>query len=193
MITKKFLTTKEDIVSYYKTALMKNNTSPIIFIIVLLITVSISKVMNMDSEIKILIIIIMPIIAIVAIISSPYSIAKKLFKQNVFFQHDIFIELSEDGMKQDVYNSNSFLKWTDAYKYFESKKIFAVFISEQQAYIIPKRIFTENEIATVSRILRNNITPPKNSRKKKLLIGIGIYIVLFAVITIAMMFLTQRA
>ena len=192
MITKKFLTTKDDIASYYKTIFVKNSVAPSLFIIMLFVVVGIFKLMNVSGELKMFAIFIVPIVTIATIVITPYSIAKKMLAQNVFLKHDIFVELSEDGMKQEIYNSNSFLKWTDAYNYFESKKIFAIFISEQQAYIVPKRIFARDEIENISKILKDSIILPKNNKKKKILIGIGIYVVLFIVITIAMMFLTQR-
>ena len=189
MIKKKYLTTKGDIVNHYRAALIKRNVIPIIFILILLITVAAVKVMDMNGGSKIFMFILIPIVAIFTIIHTPYSLAKKILKQNVFFQHDISIEISSEGLRQEAYNSNMFLKWSEAHNYFESKKNFAILISEQQACIIPKRIFTFDEITTISKILKGNITPPKNSQNKKILIGIAIYIMLFLVILLALIFL----
>jgi hypothetical protein len=163
IIKKTFLTTKDDLVSYHKAIIYKNQV-PLICLIIIVISI-LSIVLNVGS-------IALGGFAVVGIITillaiSPYANAKKTLKQNVFFQHDISVELSKEGMKQDTYNSNVFLKWEDAYNYFESKKNFVIFISEQTSYVIPKRIFSEEEIKEVSQLLKDNIIPPKKKRLYK--------------------------
>ena len=162
-IKKTFLTTKDDLVSFYKAMIYKKQV-PMLCLIIIIISI-LAIVLNIGSIALGGFGVVGMIIILLAI--SPYTNAKKLLKQNVFFQHDISVELSEEGMKQDTYNSNVFLKWEDAYNYFESKKNFAVFISEQTAYVIPKRIFSEEEIKQISQLLKDNIIPPKKKRLHK--------------------------
>ena len=190
MIKKNYIITKDDLVAYYRVAVVKGNTIPCIFIIVLSISHLISKVTDTSVGVNIFIVILMLLAATYALIKSPYAIAEKVLKQTVAFQHDIFVEFSEQGFKQEVYNSNSFLKWSDAFKYFESKKTFAIFLTEQQVYIIPKRFFTTDEIAAISKLLKDNVIS-KDDSNKKLLMKIAPYLILFVVLMIIIFLLLE--
>ena len=165
MIKKTFLTTKDDLVSFHK-ALNYKYRVPLVCVFTIIISI-LTAALKWDVSTFLLGLGFVVVWAILLAVT-PYIIAKKALKQNVGFQHNMSFEISDEGMKQETYNSNVFLKWGDAYNYFENKKTFAIFIQQQAAFVIPKRIFSEEEIKEVSQLLKDKIIPPKkkNNRKK---------------------------
>ena len=165
VIKKTFLTTKDDLVLFYKAVNYKYRV-PVICLFIIIISI-LTMALKWDVSIFLLSLgMSLVIVAGVIILAfSPYTNAKKTLEQNVLFQHDISIELSNEGMKRDSYNFNIFLKWEDVYCYFESKKTFAIFISQEMGYVIPKRIFSEEEVKEVSQLLKDKIIPPQKKKK----------------------------
>ncbi|AZN39360.1 YcxB family protein [Paenibacillus albus] len=62
----------------------------------------------------------------------------RVYKSNKIIQKDQTIELSERGLHLTSVNSTSWIEWTDVYKAVESKSQYLIYISKNQAVVVPK-------------------------------------------------------
>ena len=161
-ITKTFLTTRDDIIKFYFGNRRFNLGIPYMLLAAMIVITGIAQTFAAPDYGTILFIVVGATVLSVFTIS-PYVMSKKIITQNVFFQHDITVDISPEGIRQDAYNSTAFFKWDEAFDFFENKHTIAVFISQYQAYILPKRVFAEEELTAVSQLLRGSIV----SKRKK--------------------------
>ncbi|MCD7971435.1 MAG: YcxB family protein [Candidatus Azobacteroides sp.] len=86
-----------------------------------------------------------------------YYVAGRVKKETVVFQHPLTYIFTETDLQISGYKTNTTSDWSDFYNYMEDKNAFYLFISSVQAYIIPKRYFSNEEIKNVRNLLEKNV------------------------------------
>lgn len=128
-----------------------------------------------------------PIYFIIILPISFKRASRNTLNTNKLLQKTQTYVVNEEGVSITSETGNAFIKWTDFYKTLESKESFLIFISKQQAYIIPKRSLENNqeEILFLKKCL-SNVPIPKDEKggffRKTLRYGLILYILLFVVI-----------
>jgi len=166
-IEKVFLTTKDDLVGFYRGWYRFNHGVLYTLIFAALTIVGAIRFFT-DAGSENLLLAFIGIAGIAFFAWSPYNMSKKMITQNAFFKKDITIHVSPEGLKQETCSSNVFLKWEEAFDFFESKNTIAIYISQAQAYVLPKRVFTADETAEISSIIRSSIIPKSKKWRKTL-------------------------
>lgn len=161
MIKKNFKFIKSDLVAYYKNNVIWQFLLPIVTAAALLgVFVLVSDVMLFGFryyQINYLI----PVAAFAVAFASPHLTAKNVLSQNVFFKNEIEYIFEDNKIICNSYNSTSTIMFSDLYRFYESKKIFALFLSQNEAFIIPKRILSKDEITGISKVLHSNVKKRK--------------------------------
>lgn len=82
------------------------------------------------------------------------SAARKAMESNRLLRNTQYYTFDSVGIEVSSVSGNAFIRWSDLYKTYEDKKMFALYISMQEAYVIPKRCFTNsNDIEELSRLI----------------------------------------
>ncbi|ADU32150.1 YcxB family protein [Evansella cellulosilytica] len=86
------------------------------------------------------------------------------FKTAKFIKREITYDISDEGITQLTNRSNVTVEWSDILKAHEHPAMFRLYISKNQAHVIPKRFFTsEEDIGVLRTLLKNNL--PQEKRK----------------------------
>jgi len=114
--------------------------------------------------------------------------AKKSLKTNKMLMATHTYTLTEDEISSFSENNSMNIKWNDLYDFRESKNHFLFYISNNQAFLIPKRFLNNNEQNLL--LIRNcvkNISKPKKSFnlfKITMAVSMGIVVLLFIIMII---------
>jgi hypothetical protein len=170
-IKKTFQYTQKDLQAFYNVLIYKRTILPLCSIIPLVLIVGflIAPIFHENSSAAHYVslgIVFSIVITSIMLVFSPKESAKKTLEQNIFFKHEVSVEFSAEGFKDDCHGASAFIKWEDVYNYFEDKKTFAVFVSEENGYIIPKRLFSETETVEISALLKERIVTPKMRKQQ---------------------------
>jgi hypothetical protein len=79
------------------------------------------------------------------------------FSGNNLAQLDNNYTFTDDCFIEETIQNRTIVKWTDVKKVVENKKLIAVYISYNLAYLFPKNQLSANEIATIRLILAKSL------------------------------------
>ncbi len=86
---------------------------------------------------------------------------RRLFETNKVMQQTQSFHIGAEGVEIITKVGNEFFGWSDFYKTLETDNSFLFFISDQQAYIAPKRSFEESQFEQVRNYMKNSPVAPK--------------------------------
>ena len=89
----------------------------------------------------------------------------KNFTSNKLLQDALNYTINNEYFEVNSTNTNSKLTWDKIYKVAESKKIFAVYISKAQAFLLPKHYLNTDEYNTIKNIIKNALPEKQLSIK----------------------------
>jgi hypothetical protein len=95
------------------------------------------------------------------------AVGRKYYRTNKRLQREFTYIFSEEKIMIVNDENSSRVDWDDLYAAKESKKIIALYISTLQAYILPKRFFTEEEEKEVKGFIRKKMEPKKFRLKQQ--------------------------
>lgn len=173
--------TEKDIYNYQKVFLLSKISIfdlVAVYIIILLYSVG-SVVKNASNGINVLFPAILLIIPIVLVIMMPFALkkgAKNALATNKILQKPQRYEISPEGFSVSSDSGLSFIKWDELYKASELKESMVLFISEQQAHVIPKRCLSEcaAQLEILREYMKNAPVPKKQKRSLFLRKGTGV-------------------
>ncbi|WP_027400359.1 YcxB family protein [Anaerovorax odorimutans] len=87
-------------------------------------------------------------------------------KVSFHIKRQYIIDENKIQIKGGKENRNSEYKWDLFYKGYETKKYFLLYVNIQQAFILPKKAMTEEEIIMTEKILKENMGRNFNKRCK---------------------------
>lgn len=135
-----------------------------VFIILMLLlgfTISIKQVAY-----YLFIIVILPTLTISGIISSIKKLSKKQYESSKTMQVPTTIVINNQKVNETSSFGSMMYEWNDLYQAVESKNSIYIYFSKIQAFVIPKRLLTPQEEATLRQLINENIDPKKNKLKK---------------------------
>lgn len=107
------------------------------------------------------------------------------FKDNKLVKQTQRYIMSEEAVLVESDTGYSNIKWEDLYKAEEAKENFLLYLSKQQAYVIPKRYFEgqPQQLALMQNLLSKAPKPKQDKKSGQILLwGFLIYLVIFIVI-----------
>lgn len=134
-----------------------------------------------------------PILIVCLIIIGFKSSSKKSLSTNKLLQKTQSYIINQDGVKMISESSEGFIQWNEFYKAMETKESFMLFISHQQAYLIPKRFMNNDSEQEnfVRACIRNVPAQEKKRKSNKILKMVLGYIALFVIILIIIVLFNQ--
>ncbi len=157
MIQKRFTVIKKDLVQYGYLALQAKYTLTLLFgVSVFMVAVLVDSV-GENSFASSDIIFLLPVVLFFVFLFMPYILAKKTITQNTFFKDEFEISVDEEEFRISTTKTHSAMPLKDAHGYREDKRVIALYIMQNQAFLIPKRIFTNEELKEISELLRKNV------------------------------------
>lgn len=193
--------TPEDLYIFQKSYMKKSVNLSIIIVAAIIAVVIMLIILTSDTDLteklmRLALLFIIPSVIILLIFSTLKKASQNAFKENKLINQTQHFTISDEYIEVESGSGNAKIKWTDLYKAEELKECFLLFLSKQQAYVISKRYFEENE--TEMKLMRSFISHapvPKETKNyaKILLIGsivsISIFILIFVFTTLVMLFL----
>lgn len=138
------------------------NFKTIVFLILFLLVIASSKVQTSSIEHSALFFGILVACLIYGSFFGLKILAKRNYRTNKLLQSEFEYLLSNNGMNITTEDGQAFLPWNKVYKVRISKDFFAMYISNSQAYLIPKRCFSNaNDIESLKDILQSNLPKDK--------------------------------
>lgn len=103
---------------------------------------------------------------------------KKSFETNKVLQQTQNIRIGAEGVEIITKASNETYRWSDFYKTVETENSFLFFISDRQAFILPKRSFEESQFEQVRNYMKDSPDTPKQRAPwiQQLLLWICVFI-----------------
>lgn len=87
---------------------------------------------------------------------------KRLLKSNKLYKYEQTYRFDAEGIFNKSEVGEAQIKWNDLYKVAETKKVFLLYISRYQAFIIPKKEIKEDkEIQYLKDLLRKSVSKAK--------------------------------
>lgn len=126
-------------------------------------------------------------IILIVLLSTPLAFhlsAKKSLKTNKMLMATHTYTLNEESISSVSETSSMNSKWSDMYDFRESRNHFLFYISNNQAFLIPKRLFNNNEELSFVRKCTEKIQKPQKSFnlfKVTMMVSMGIVILLFII------------
>ena len=74
-----------------------------------------------------------------------YYRAKKVWDSSSLISETRHYSFDEEGLSSESQTSSSKIEWDKIYKVTETKKLLLIYISNMQAFIIPKRLLDKNQ------------------------------------------------
>ena len=102
----------------------------------------------------------------------PYYSVNKSLKHNILFKSDMTIVVSEESFIQQTEQSRAEIKWEDFYNCEITRRSYFLYLTSQQAAVIPKRIFKDEENIAITEIIK------KRCRKRSGALRIAIAVVI---------------
>ncbi len=96
----------------------------------------------------------------------PYYRARRTIATHRLLQQNVRLKISDEGIQIQSESGNSVLKWNEIYKIGEAKYFFAIYLSNRQAVILPKRVLN-NDLAKID-LLKDMISTNMDSQRVKL-------------------------
>ena len=90
---------------------------------------------------------------------------KKIFNNDEFIKEEHCFEISKEAINVKSSSSNSIINWEKINKVIEFKKLFAIFIAPNRAFIIPKYII-KNDLNIIRKIFNESLDKKKLKIKK---------------------------
>ena len=188
--------TADDVYNYQKAVLFKR-FSPLSLVIVIgfVLMVSIMNlVRGLQSNNLPIGTAVFVLIAVTFIVMFPKQLRKSskvALETNKLLQKTQCYRIGNEGVEVSSETGKSFIRWNEFYKAIETKYGFALFLSKNQAYIIPKRFLSEEseKIELLRSYLKNAPTPKEEKKvfgifKRGLNIGCLMYVLLFITILV---------
>ena len=85
----------------------------------------------------------------------------KNFTTNKLLQDELNYTINNEYFEVHSINTNSKLTWDKIYKVAESSHLFAIYISKNQAFLLPKHYLDNNQYETLKNIIKKAL--PKKS------------------------------
>lgn len=134
--------------------------------IIILGSLFLTTTSNMNNSVVIAVLAI-SIALIIFLVFYIYFSSKRYLESDKIVQKENHIVISDDGASITAESYSFKIKWDNVYRINELKYSFAIFVSEQHAYIIPKRCFKlDKHIKLFKSILMENIDYKKLKIKK---------------------------
>ena len=86
---------------------------------------------------------------------------KKQLDSNRIMQAPNDIVMDDEGVRTSSEFGSANLPWPNIFKAAEGKKAYYVYIAKGQAFIIPKRLITADEEATLQTLVKRHLPPEK--------------------------------
>ena len=157
---KRFVTTIEDLTSYSIFNIKK-------FLIPILLLCSAALIiLNLDDMsgwwiTLITMIITIGLFALLFVVILKRNL-KKQYNSNKLMQAENDVIMDEAGLHISAEHGNTNIVWNNVSKAAESKNGFYVYIANMQAFIIPKRLLSAEEEATIRSLIQTHLPPEKN-------------------------------
>ena len=90
---------------------------------------------------------------------------KKIFNNDEFLKEEHCFTISNEAININSSSSHSIINWEKINKIIEFKKLFAIFIAPNKAFIIPKYIIKDN-LNIIRKIFNENLDKKKLKIKK---------------------------
>ena len=143
-----------------------------------------------------MLLILLPLIFLITVPLALKKVAIRNFNTSKLLHKTQKYQIGNEGIEISSESGQAFIKWNELYMATETKDGFRFFISEQLAYIVPKRCFDQDEeIVKLLRSYIKNAPIPKGDKKKRFSmknIGIGclvVYILLFLAVLVVFYFI----
>ncbi|MGM0940799.1 MAG: YcxB family protein [Bacillota bacterium] len=83
---------------------------------------------------------------------------RKEYQSNTLIRHDVSYLISEQRIHQKRGSSNTYFEWGDIFKAYEHKKMFRLYVSRNNAILLPKRFFKTNKgIKLFKKMVHKNL------------------------------------
>lgn len=195
------LLAEQDVLNYQKAAAKKAPVAIVAAFGLILLVIGAYRIITGEAFVRIdqdqflLIPTILQIVLGAFFLSIPFTMKRaflKSYKTNKLLQKTQSYELNQEGIHITSEFTNSSIKWSDLYKAMNTKMNFLLYLSKQQAYVLPKRCFANTEeLRYVEEIIK--LAPVPKERIHFFRIsrwGLLIYIALFVIILL-ILFLYQ--
>ncbi len=119
------------------------------------------KGFNTQDELVLLIVLITVLamgFIVVLLLTIRFLLLRKRFNSNRLIQESYNYKIGNNGLSVKGESCSSEIGWDKVYRVRESPLIFGIYISRSQAFIIPKKIFSIEEIDVLKVIFQNNMT-----------------------------------
>lgn len=145
---------EKDLFNYYIAFTFRKKykyiASTILFVTVLIITTLFKENTLLNNLMQIA-----SLIGLVAIIILPVTLkfrAKKDYSSNKLISRTQNYIFTNEGITVQTNSGKSIIKWSDLYKVKDTKRYLYLHIGENQAIILPKHYFNDNEIALIKQM-----------------------------------------
>ncbi len=108
------------------------------------------------------------------------------YNSNKLLSREQTFVIEKDGLKRFSDTETSCFTWSDLHAYSESALGFLIYVSETNAYFIPKRVIDGDKVGVVRSYLSSLQVYKKKSVVPK---GVVVYLVLFVVVILFVLFL----
>lgn len=99
-------------------------------------------------------------------ISSLKKLSKKQYDSSKAMQAPATVVVNNQKVSETNSFGSTIYEWNDLYQAVESKNAVYIYFSKLQAFVIPKRLLTQQEEATLRQLINENIDPKKNKLRK---------------------------
>ena len=82
---------------------------------------------------------------------------KGIFDSNKLLHEEQIFKISENFIEGESESGKSKIDWDKVFKVSESKKLFAIYISKEQAFLLPKIYFTNNKYNFFINVIKNKL------------------------------------
>ena len=85
------------------------------------------------------------------------KLARKRLRQDPVFYNGIEVEIDERGFRVRSTKTQSDWLWTDLIGYRENTAVFLLYPSRNFGHVLPKRLFTAEELAALTALLESKL------------------------------------
>ncbi|MFC5700330.1 YcxB family protein [Cohnella faecalis] len=75
--------------------------------------------------------------------------AKRVFKSNKLLRQEYVFQFFEQGINMETDTSKGLIQWNEIYRVSESKKLFIIYIAQNQGMILPKSLVDEQKLRSI--------------------------------------------
>lgn len=196
------LLTEQDVINYQKAVIKRTPVFIVAAFGLFLFVIGVYRIITgeayicIDQDQTLLLPTILQIVFGALFLFIPFGMRKailKSYKTNKLLQKPQCYEINHDGIHITSEYTNSSIKWSDLYKAKDTKLNFLLYLSKQQAYVLPKRCFSSvEEVQFMQEVIKLAPVPRERGLRfmKIFRWSLLVYIAL-AVVVLLVLFLYQ--